>query len=79
MMQFSFPLYPSAQAIGPAKAIIAAKKAPLTPKTATSAFEYTESGFTPSLLAKRKHPVSRPRTRITCRTAIYAMNSVTTP
>jgi len=79
MMQFSYPWYPSHEAIGPAKQIIRARKTPLTTVTAANAPEYTAPVLAPALFAKRKHPVSRPRVRTTCSTAIYAMNSVTTP
>ena len=63
----------------PENATMQARKARLSPKTVRSAPEYTFRGSSPSLLAKRKQPVSRPSTNTTCRMAMYAMNSVTTP
>ena len=79
IMHASYPAYPKTDEICPANAIIRARKVALTQNTVTKAFEYTLFGSTPSLLAKRKHPVSSPITRTTCSTAIYAINSVTTP
>ena len=60
-----YPSYPKAEEIGEAKAIISARKVALMQNTVTNALEYTFFGSTPSLLAKRKHPVSRPSTRTT--------------
>ena len=51
--------------IGPAKAIIRARKVALMQNTVTNALEYTFLSSTPSLLANLKQPVSSPSTRTT--------------
>ena len=64
-MQFEYPAYPIADEIGSANIIISAKNSPERSEVVAKALEKIEDLFTPSFVANRKHPVSKPKTSTT--------------
>ena len=66
---FPYPSYPIMEAIFPENAQSTRKKATLNAVTVERAVPKGFDGSA-SLLANLKHPVSRPRTRTTCSTAM---------